>query len=233
MANITSVETQSLQVGESLSPPIASAEFWPSLDPQGGVSIQNWGVSNFNGIHNGFGICNQFGLSNLLGFGVDTGGHTDAQPYLESSADFINLNATFGFLGGFWFYKGSEISNEPDSTSDINLKKDVQPTENCLDKILNLQSYSFNWKEDIVPQLAANSHGEIGLMAQHVEGIIPEAVGTIKLVDSEQHVFEAKSINYSTITAVLIEAVKEQQEQINSLQQTVQELSTKLAECCP
>jgi phage shock protein A len=40
-------------------------------------------------------------------------------------------------------------------------------------------------------------------------------------------------IYYENLTAVLVEAVKEQQEQINSLKQTVQELSTKLADCCP
>lgn len=234
MSYVTSVETQSLQVGESLTPPIASAEFWPSIDPQGGVSMQNWGVSIFNGIHNGLGICNQLGLSNLLGLGVDVGGHTDAQPYLESSADFINFNAKFGFLdGGVWIYGFSEISTEPDATSDINLKKDIEPISGALDKILQMQSYSFNWREDLVPEFAKKSNGEIGLIAQHVEKIVPEAIGTIKLANSQHEVFDAKSINYTTITAVLIEAVKEQQEQINSLKQTVQELSTKLENCCP
>jgi len=44
---------------------------------------------------------------------------------------------------------------------------------------------------------------------------------------------DLKDIQYSHLTALLIEAVKEQQEQINTLKETVQELSTKLAECCP
>ena len=58
-----------------------------------------------------------------------------------------------------------------------------------------------------------------------MEKIIPELV----VENSEGY----KMIYYENLTAVLVEAVKEQQEQINSLKQTVQELSTKLADCCP
>ena len=66
---------------------------------------------------------------------------------------------------------------------------------------------------------------EYGLIAQQVEQVIPE------LVDENSE--KTKLVHYQNLTAVLVEAIKEQQEQINSLKQTVQELSTKLAECCP
>jgi myo-inositol-1-phosphate synthase len=62
-------------------------------------------------------------------------------------------------------------------------------------------------------------------VAQEVEQIIPDLVQE----DSEG----TKVLHYQNLTAVLVEAIKEQQEQINTLKQTVQELSTKLENCCP
>lgn len=239
MAYINTIETESIQTGVAPVAPIASVDIWPSLDPSVPFSQQVNGINNFLaitnqiGLYNGVGVWSQLGLGNLLGLGVDNGGHVDAQPYLESSASFITYNAVFGFLNGTWFYKGSEVSNEPDQTSDITLKKDIEPVKNALDKILELNSIHFKWREDLVPQLAEKSNGEIGLSAQEVEQVVPEAVGSTKFKASpEAPIIEAKTINYSAITSLLVEAIKEQQEQINSLKETVQELSTKLAECC-
>lgn len=240
MSYINVVETESIQAGTAPIPATATVDLWPSFDPQTPFTLQSTGINNFNaltnqiGLYNGIGVWSQLGLGNLLGLGVDNGGHVDAQPYLESSASFITFNAVFGFLNGTWFYKGSEVSNEPDQTSDITLKKDIEPVKNALDKILELNSISFKWREDLVPQLAEKSTGEIGLSAQEVEKVVPEAVGSTKFkASSESPIIEAKTINYSAITSLLVEAVKEQQEQINALKQTVEELSTKLAECCP
>ena len=65
---------------------------------------------------------------------------------------------------------------------------------------------------------------EVGLIAQEVEEIIPQLVSE----DSEG----TKLVQYKNLTAVLVEAIKEQQAQIEDLKGTVQELSTKLADCC-
>ncbi len=223
------VNCSSMQVGESLSFPVSSAEFWPSIDPQAIFSQQNWGMSNFIGIHNqvglynGVGLWSQLGSYTGIGFGVDVGGHCDAQPNLESSAARIDFNSGNGNLNGFWKYNGVEITNEAtDSTSDISLKKDIQPLENCLDKVLQLQSVSFNWVEELVPSRYVKDRPEIGLIAQEVEKVVPEVVGQKFVVDGEY-----KSINYGKLTAVLIGAIKEQQDQINSLKETVNKLSTQ------
>jgi hypothetical protein len=66
------------------------------------------------------------------------------------------------------------------------------------------------------------------LIAQEVEKVLPEVV-VEEIIESNN----LKTVEYGNLTAVLIEAIKEQQEQINILKGTVQELSTKLAECCP
>ncbi len=84
--------------------------------------------------------------------------------------------------------------------SDARLKKDIQPLTHALDAILQLQGKTYRWKEDTT---FANK-ADIGLVAQEVEKVFPELVA-----ENEQGY---KGIAYSKLTAVLIEAIKEQQE---------------------
>jgi len=219
MAYINEVHCEAIQCGVAQSPPIASAEFWPSIDPQGTFSIQNWGISNFNGIHNqlglynGTGLWSQLGLGNLLGFGVDVGGHADAQPAFSSAAPSEDFSAANGNLWGGWKLNGVNI----ETTSDVNLKTNITPLQNSLDKILQLQGVEYDRTDQ-------EKH-EIGMVAQEVEKVIPDLV--------KENSEGIKILEYQNLTAVLVEAIKEQQEQINCLKQTVQELSTKLENCCP
>ena len=88
------------------------------------------------------------------------------------------------------------------STSDINLKENIQTIVNPLDKIIKLNGVTFNWKENQKPS--------IGVIAQELEAVLPELVtqGNIK------------TVNYNGIIGVLIEAVKEQQKQIEELKKS-------------
>lgn len=62
---------------------------------------------------------------------------------------------------------------------------------------------------------------QLGLIAQDVEKILPELVKT----DPGGY----KSVAYQNMVAVLIEAVKEQQKQINTLNNKVETLEKKIA----
>jgi hypothetical protein len=85
-------------------------------------------------------------------------------------------------------------------SSDKSLKTNIQPLTNSLNKVKQLEGVSFNWKE--------NGEQSIGLIAQDVEKVFPE------LVSSEEG---NKAVAYGNLVAVLIEAVKEQQKQIDEL----------------
>lgn len=87
-------------------------------------------------------------------------------------------------------------------TSDRNLKKNVSPLNGSLSKILNLEGVSFTWKDT-----GAKS---IGLVAQDVEKVYPELVHT----NPQSGI---KSVEYGNLVAPLIEAIKEQQKQIDAL----------------
>ena len=94
---------------------------------------------------------------------------------------------------------GVVTATDFNSTSDISLKDNIQTIVNPLDKIIKLNGVTFNWKENQKPS--------IGVIAQELEKVLPELVtqGNIK------------TVNYNGIIGVLIEAVKEQQKQIDEL----------------
>jgi hypothetical protein len=98
--------------------------------------------------------------------------------------------------------------------SDIRLKENIQNLTftNPLEKVLNLQPKKFTFKND---------NQEItGLIAQEVEQIAPE------LVTSDENGY--KRIKYGYIQWLLLEAIKEQQKQIEQLQKENQEVKNKL-----
>ena len=90
------------------------------------------------------------------------------------------------------------------TSSDARLKKNVKTLDNSLDKILKLRGVTFTWKAN--PEYGTR----IGFIAQEFEKVIPELSFT-NPVDGY------KGINYAEVTAVLVEAVKEQQKQIETL----------------
>ena len=93
------------------------------------------------------------------------------------------------------------------SVSDINLKKDLRPINNALEKLQSLRGTFFSWKEEVL-----GKGEQIGVVAQEVEKVFPGLVSTIN---------GRKLVDYQGLIPVLIEAMKEQQELISSLQQQV------------
>ena len=90
------------------------------------------------------------------------------------------------------------------SSSDFVLKKDIFTFENALEVIKSLRGVSFKWKD--------NDTKNIGLVAQEVEQVLPEVV---------KEDLGLKSINYSSIVGVLVEAIKEQQIEIEILKKKI------------
>ena len=131
----------------------------------------------------------------------------------------ITMNPALGSLTGTWALNGSAICVAP--CSDERAKTNVIELESSLDKILNLKGVSFDWNPEVVPTLAAEQDRQIGLIAQEVEKIVPEVV-SIEKVEGQ----ELKSVRYENIVALLIEGMKEQQQQIEDLKQRVAELES-------
>lgn len=115
---------------------------------------------------------------------------------------------------------GKVKSNGINETSDARLKKNVSNIDNALQMVMSLNGKTYNWRTDEFPEMSFNSGRQYGFIAQEVEKIIPEVVGT----DNEGW----KSIEYSHLVPVLLEAIKEQQAMIASLKKENTEYSDAL-----
>lgn len=93
--------------------------------------------------------------------------------------------------------------------SDGRYKSNTSTIDNSLDKVKRLRGVSYV-KTD-------SEHVNMGLVAQEIEQVLPELVTTHKGTDYD----DEKSVNYNGVIPVLIEAIKEQQQQIEQLQQRV------------
>jgi hypothetical protein len=128
--------------------------------------------------------------------------------------------AYLGYPGSSWgVYTNGSIYAAASSyatafyyNSDESLKENVAELDG-LDIIKRLRGVSFTWKE--------TGEDSVGLIAQEVEKVLPELVST----DSKTGL---KSVQYGNIVGPLIEAVKEQQTEIDELKSELKALSEKV-----
>ena len=97
------------------------------------------------------------------------------------------------------------------STSDRRWKDNITPIESPLQKLLELGGYEFDWREDSV--VHGNKGHDVGVIAQEVEAVLPEAVQTRSS--------GMKAVRYEKIIPLLIETIKEQQKQIDELKNRI------------
>jgi hypothetical protein len=94
-------------------------------------------------------------------------------------------------------------AKEVSQVSDISLKKDIEEFDNGLDIINRMRPVKYHWNSE-------NEHNEkqYGFIAQELETVVPSIVNSTG---------EVKSVAYPKITSILVQAIKEQQSQINQL----------------
>jgi len=98
--------------------------------------------------------------------------------------------------------------------SDIRFKKNISSIEGVLSKIKQLRGVTYNWKDN-----TKDTAQQIGFIAQEVEKVFPQLVKT-----DEKGM---KSVAYSNMVPVLLEAIKEQQKQIDELKKMVEQFAKK------
>jgi hypothetical protein len=100
--------------------------------------------------------------------------------------------------------------------SSVKYKTNIKKISDALDKVKDLRGVNFNWRAADYPEMKFSESQQMGLIAEEVEKVIPQ------LVHSDNN--GEMSVDYSKLTAVLIEAIKEQQQQIEILSRRVEEL---------
>jgi hypothetical protein len=93
-------------------------------------------------------------------------------------------------------------------SSDKNLKTNIQPLENPIEKIKQVGGYTFDWKPE-----SGKRGQDVGVIAQEIQAILPEVVTTRET--------GVKAVKYEKIIPLLIECIKDQQKQIDQLKTLV------------
>jgi hypothetical protein len=150
---------------------------------------------------------------------VNTPGNTNYGVYTSANGASTNWA---GYFNGNVYISGTY------GPSDANLKTNVVTIENALDVINELNPVNFDFDNTVKPRLNLQSGKQYGLIAQEVETILPEFVGTSILPAEYDSLgneidpsFEFKTLDYEKFVPILIAGMKEQQHDIDSLETLV------------
>jgi hypothetical protein len=165
------------------------------------------------------------------GAGLDLTSTTfSVEPDLRDSITHIGLDAgdyigwTNNLYQSFFVNAGERVRIEADgdihadgdliaystTISDRRLKDNIQPIEDALDKVRQLNGCTFTY--------IADGKESAGLIAQDVEKVLPSAVTEKELPLKMDDGKEYKVLQYDQTIGLLVEAIKEQQVQIEELQ---------------
>ena len=148
--------------------------------------------------------------------------------YSGNTHDFTFYDASHGIR---WYTGGSEemlLQNNGDlhvdgditafstTVSDERLKSNILIVDNALDKVSQLNGVTFNWKKD--------NSASAGLIAQDLEKVLPSAIKEKQLPFKSDDNEVYKTVEYSQVTALLVEAIKELKEQNELMKAEIKEL---------
>jgi len=97
------------------------------------------------------------------------------------------------------------------ASSDEKLKENLEPIGSATEKVGQLTGYTFDW----IPMEGIHVHSghDVGIIAQEVEKVLPE------VVETRENGY--KAVKYEKLTALLIQAINEQQKEIKDLKTKV------------
>ena len=155
-------------------------------------------------------MAHKYTYKNGSGYGNYTENWWDGNSYhqLGSMSNAIRTNGDFVASGNITAYG---------TYSDRRLKENIRPFENARELISGINVHRFNYigKDDDL----------IGVIAQEVEETLPQLVYELIDTDSDE---VRKAVRYDHLSAVLLKAVKEQDEEIKELKEMVKKLMEKI-----
>jgi hypothetical protein len=183
--------------------------------------------------------------SNIVKFSTNGGEAT-----LFTNGNFgVNVKSASAKLhvGGDTLVDGTVTANDYYSPSDRRLKTNVSPIKNALTKVLNLRGVTYTWNQEAKSlsndYFKTHNSTQIGLIAQEVESVLPELVHTWSIEnktdatntsqsdgatdETKSAVKEYKAVDYSKLSAVLIEAMREQRQMFEDMEKELRALEVR------
>lgn len=185
------------------------------LDNEGNLSLSNHGIlakNTFGQVEIGFPgnnnssieLRNFGGGTPFIDFSNATSVDFDAR-FLLSNDDNLNLHGA-----NLHVINGAVSALGFNNTSDGRFKKDFTDIGNPLDKVLKIKGLYYWWKQKEFPERTFTTEKQIGFVAQDLEKILPEVVNT----DAAGY----KSVDYTKVVPLLVEAIKELNEKVRLLE---------------
>ena len=126
--------------------------------------------------------------------------------YLQTQGGHVSIGSDAA-PGATLHVYGDIIASGTITPSDARLKENVTTVSAALETLTQLRGVTFNWREDSEHRIGkVPEKKQIGMIAQEVEAVIPDAVHTT----GDGY----KGVNYQSLTGLFIEAIKDQQSQI-------------------
>ena len=125
--------------------------------------------------------------------------------------------------GGDFHADGDIIAYSTTIASDRRLKENISPLQYGLEELLKIQPVSYDWK-------LGDRSSDIGVIAQDLLDIIPEVITKSELIGETREWFEENyegaepyryGVDYSKLTLILINSVKELEARIRELEKNV------------
>ena len=133
-----------------------------------------------------------------------------------------NMAINSASANGYRLYINGAVSGTSfTNISDRRLKTDIRPLTGALALVQALHGHRYQWNAQGVALGGTAQREQVGVIAQELETVLPELVST--------GTNGIKTVNYAQLTPVLIEAIKEQQQQIEALKAQNQALQARTA----
>lgn len=110
---------------------------------------------------------------------------------------------------------GYVCANSYSCPSDERLKTGVEDLPDAMATVNHLRGVRYEWQSDRFPERKFPAGPQIGLIAQEVKAVVPQAV-----TEGEDGYL---AVDYARLVPVLIEAIKEQQRTIDGLKAAIQQ----------
>jgi len=183
-----------------------------------GSSFGVTGTSQFTGAATFSGLINANGgvkgTCSLATKATNVVGSTNCIPF-NTGTDITTTSSNLTFINGVnpELRVAGDIVAFYGSSSDDTLKENKTKLDNALDKVLLLSGFTYTWNEKAVSLGFDSSQTCVGVSAQEVQKVLPEAV-----IERELNGENILLVKYEKIVPLLIEAIKELNDKVDRLQ---------------
>ncbi len=172
---------------------------WPSY-VKGVSAIRIAGYfNNDNAASNDYGIWVRGGYKNFLQRAVGIGTTNFTPQNVDPNGYMLAVAGRVYASGGF---------NPP--SSDMRMKENIQPVEDALETVARIRGVQFDWRKEEFPERYFPGSRQYGFIAQEVEQVVPELVGT----DPDGF----KNLSYDGMVPILLEAIKTLKARVEQLE---------------